>query len=227
MKRLRTFLADPSAATAAEFALVLPVALLFLLGIIDVGRYFWSINRLEKAVQVGTRYAVATDIVAADLNAIDYTDFDCNGTVLTPGDTICKDALGTITCTGNAGAVTCACADSALGPDSCPSDLSDVNSAAFTNIVARMRVIAPQIGSNDVRISYSGSGIGFAGDPRADDNGTTNNNNDTPLAEVSPIVTVQVLNQRLRAISLLGLGLRLPSFQYSQTLEDGEGAIAY
>jgi hypothetical protein len=31
----------------------------------------------------------------------------------------------------------------------------------------------------------------------------------------------------MRAISLLGVGLRLPSFQYSQTLEDGEGAIAY
>lgn len=214
MKRLRKFLADPSAATAAEFALVLPVALLFLLGIIDVGRYFWNINKLEKAVQIGTRYAVATDLVASGLNAQDYVDFDCDGdnttdNSLKPGDQICRSALGKITCT----ATSCTCTGS------CPSDLSS-DGTAFGSIVNRMRVIAPQIGTNDVRISYAGSGIGFAGDPRLDDDGD-------PLSQVSPIVTVQVLNQRMRTISLLGLGLRLPSFQYSQTLEDGEGAIAY
>jgi hypothetical protein len=210
MKRLRAFLADPSAATAAEFALILPVALLFLLGIIDVGRYFWSINRLEKAVQVGTRYAVATRIVSNDLNTMDTF------VGASPGQTIGKDALGRITCS-SAG---CSCTESVLGAGTCPDDLGDVDDVAFTNIVGRMRVIAPQIGGNDVRISYSGSGIGYAGDPRTDDD-------DNPLSQVSPVVTVQVLNQRMRAISLLGIGLRLPSFQYSQTLEDGEGAIAY
>lgn len=220
MKRLRAFLADPSGASAAEFALVLPVALLFLLGIIDAGRYFWSINRLEKAVQVGTRYAVSTRIVSNDLNTMDFTGLACAAGNVKPGDTICKEALGRITCLGNSGAVTCTCTDGALGAGTCPDDLGDVDDTAFTNIVTRMRVIAPQIGSNDVRISYSGSGIGYAGDPRLDDDGN-------PLAQVSPMVTVQVLNQRMRTISLLGLGMRLPSFQYSQTLEDGEGAIAY
>lgn len=214
MKRLRTFLADPSAATAAEFALILPVALLFLLGIIDVGRYFWSINRLEKAVQIGTRYAVATRIVSNDLN----TMVDFPG--INPGQTIDKDALGKITCSAISSTVSCECAESVRGAGTCPDGLGDVDTAAFTNIVGRMRVIAPQIGSNDVRISYSGSGIGYAGDPHVDDDGN-------PLSQVSPVVTVQVLNQRMRAISLLGVGMRLPSFQYSQTLEDGEGAIAY
>ena len=212
MKRLRAFLNDPAGASAAEFALILPVALLFLLGIIDVGRYFWSINQLEKAVQVGARYAVSTGIVATGLNTEDYSGFDCgaNGGVLNPGDTICKEALSTVVCTS----ASCTCPTG-----NCPGDLSN-DTAAFTNIVSRMRVIAPQIGGNDVRISYSGSGIGYAGDPRQDDDGN-------PLSQVSPLVTVQVLNQRLRTISLLGLGLRLPNFQYSQTLEDGEGAIAY
>lgn len=214
MRRVRAFVCDPAGGSAAEFALILPVALLFLLGIIDVGRYFWSINQLEKAVQVGTRYAVATRIVSNDLNTMDVFV----GT--NPGETIGKDALGRITCT-TAG---CDCTPTALGsgtcPDGLPATLSTDDAAAFSNIVARMRVIAPQIGNNDVRVSYSGSGIGYAGDPRKDDNGN-------PLSQVSPIVTVQVVNQRLRTISLLGLGLRLPSFQYSQTLEDGEGTIAY
>jgi hypothetical protein len=223
MKRLRAFLADPSGASAAEFALVLPVALLFLLGIIDAGRYFWSINQLEKAVQVGTRYAVATRIISNDLNAMDFSGLLCPAAGpggVGQGDTICKEALGNIVCSSGSGGPTCVCTDGALGSGTCPDDLGDVDATAFANIVTRMRVIAPQIGGNDVRISYSGSGIGFAGDPREDDLGN-------PLSQVSPIVTVQVVNQRLRAISLLGFGLRLPSFQYSQLLEDGEGAIAY
>lgn len=214
MRRLRKFLADPAGAAAAEFALVLPVALLFLLGIIDVGRYFWNINKLEKAVQIGTRYAVATGLVATGLNAEDYSGFDCgtNGGVLSPGDKICREALDTVTCTAGPGDCTCQ-------GTNCPADLSS-DDAAFTSIVTRMRTIAPQIGEDDVRISYSGSGIGYAGDPHKDEEGE-------PLSQVSPVVTVQVLNQQLRAISLLGWGMELPSFQYSQTLEDGEGAIAY
>jgi Flp pilus assembly protein TadG len=210
MRRLRKFLTDPRGATAAEFALILPVALLFLLGIIDVGRYFWTINKLEKAVQVGTRYAVATDLVAPGLNAQDYVGATCGTETLVAGDTICREALSPVTCTATA----CTCTGS-----NCPADLTN-DAAAFTALVTRMRVIAPQIQSGDVRISYAGSGIGFAGDPRLDDAGD-------PLSQISPVVTVQVLNQRLRAISLLGAGLRLPSFQYSQTLEDGDGAIAY
>lgn len=209
MRRLRKFLADPRGATAAEFALVLPVALLFLLGIIDVGRYFWTINKLEKAVQVGTRYAVATDLVASGLNTENYIGATCPSGTLAAGDTICREALSPVTCT----ATTCTCSGS------CPGDLAS-DGTAFTAIVNRMRVIAPQIQPADVRVSYAGSGIGFAGDPRVDDAGD-------PLSQISPVVTVQVLNQRVRAISLLGVGLRLPSFQYSQTLEDGDGAIAY
>jgi Flp pilus assembly protein TadG len=225
MRRLRTFWADSAAAAAAEFALVLPVALLFLLGIIDVGRYIWEINQLEKAVQIGTRYAVATGVVSLDLNTMDFTDFDCNAdpdnpAPVKPGDNICKDALGKITCSQASGAVSCTCTDSVLGAGTCPGSLSNVDDAAFTSIVTRMRTIAPQIGADDVRISYSGSGIGYAGDPHKDEEGE-------PLSQVSPVVTVQVLNQQLRAISLLGWGMELPSFQYSQTLEDGEGAIAY
>jgi Flp pilus assembly protein TadG len=209
MKRLRAFLADPTAAAAAEFALIVPVALLFLLGIIDVGRYFWSINTLEKAVQVGTRYAVATNLVASGLNSMNFVGATCPSGTLNPGDTICREALDPVVCTS----VNCTCTGS------CPSDLTR-NAAAFNAIVLRMRILAPQIAAADVRVVYSGSGIGYAGDPRKNDAGQ-------PLSEVSPVVTVQVINQQLRTISLLGLGLSLPSFQYSQTLEDGDGAVAY
>ena len=56
-----SLLRDRSAASAAEFALVLPLLLLFLFGIIDAGRFMWEYNRAEKATQVGARVAVVTD----------------------------------------------------------------------------------------------------------------------------------------------------------------------
>jgi Flp pilus assembly protein TadG len=218
MRRLRKFLADPSAATAAEFALILPVALLFLLGIIDIGRYAWAMNRLEKAVQVGTRYAVATAVVPTGLATTSYVGFNCGSGALLAGQTICKDALGKITCTKPTSTVTCACVATGLS-GSCPS-MTPVNTAAFNNVVTRMRVIAPAIAASNVSVSYSGSGIGYAGDPATDDAGNA-------LSDISPIVTVQIDSLRLRSFSLLGFGIRLPSFRYSQTLEDGEGAKAY
>lgn len=220
MRKLLLFWRDHGGASAAEFAMVLPVALLFLLGTIDVGRYFWKINKVEKAVQAGTRYAVATDIVASGLNAETYADFDCGAGGLTAGSTICKDALGTITCQKPSNTVTCTCTESALGTGTCPADLSTPDIAAFDAIVHRMQVIDAGIAPSQVRVKYSGSGVGFAGDPAEDDDG-----ND--LSEIAPVVTVEVASLRFRSMSLLGYGIRLPGFRYSQTLEDGEGAIAY
>src|ERR1700687_2538688 len=46
-----------SAATLVEFALVGPVALIILLGILDVGLAVWSYNNVAEAVREGGRYA--------------------------------------------------------------------------------------------------------------------------------------------------------------------------
>ena len=48
MSLLRAFLRDRRGASAAEFALVLPLFLLFLLGTIDAGRYIWAVNEAER-----------------------------------------------------------------------------------------------------------------------------------------------------------------------------------
>ena len=71
---LRRLLLDRTAASAAEFALVLPLLLLFLFGIIDAGRLMWTMNRAEKATQMAVRYAVVTNMVPEDLATTDFTD---------------------------------------------------------------------------------------------------------------------------------------------------------
>ena len=203
---------DGRGASAAEFALVLPLALLILLGLIDVGRYVWTINQLEKAAQAGARYAVATRVVPSGLDSYDWVGRSVCGTTLRAGDRICKEALGTIACTSSG----CTCA---VAP--CPA-IGLPRTAAFNAIVARMQVFMPGLRREAVTVSYSGSGIGFAGDPSLGEDGA-------PLSDVAPLVRVSIARLEFRSISLLGLRLSdaLPPVTASLTLEDGDGDRAY
>lgn len=201
------FLTDSRGATAAEFALVLPAALLLLFGVIDVGRYAWQLNEYEKATQMGARYAVVTDIVSEGLadEALTYVgDNSCGGGPLVAGQTICADALGTIEC--NSSACTC--------DGNCPDGAETLDATAFGNIVTRMQRFEPRIDADDVRVEYRGSGLGFAGDPNK--------------PEIAPLVTVRVADAQYDSItlSLFGGSVPLPDFSYSLTLEDGLGTQA-
>lgn len=214
------------AASAAEFALILPAALLILFGIIDVGRYAWQLNEYEKAVQLGARYAVATTVVPGAL--AEDTAFDgqsCDGAALTYGDTICADAMQPIRCTSSTPTTvtaTCTCVTGVNG-GACLS--SSPNNNAFANIVSRMRVASKRIDATDVIIEYTGSGLGYYGDPATyTDSGGT----DIPLPDAAPIVTVKLTNMRYQPITLtlVGTDVPYPEFSYSLTLEDGDGTVA-
>src|SRR6185369_11615656 len=101
MKRLLARLWNStSGSSAAEFALTLPLLLIFLFGIIDAGRFAWEYNKAEKATQIGARFAAVTDPVAPSLYNYDFT-----ATGLNAGDTIPSGSLGLITCTSTV----CAC----------------------------------------------------------------------------------------------------------------------
>lgn len=213
MRAILALIADRSGASAAEFAMVLPLFLLLVFGTIDAGRYAWEINQLEKAAQAGVRYAVVTDIVPQGLNSFDATGFSCPDGVVEISDRICAEALGEITCTG-AGSVSCSCTRSP-----CPA-VGAVNSTAFGNIVARMASFKPDIRAGNVAISYEGSGIGFAGDPAVTDDGD-------PLSDIAPLVTVEISEMGFRPFILFGAQTSLPSVSSSLTLEDGEGAVGY
>lgn len=194
--RLRALLADKRAASAAEFALVLPLLLILLFGIIDAGRYMWSVNRAEKAAQMGVRMAVVTDYVSSSIG--DSYIGQCS-TPLGQGDPIPADCFDPITCSKPGGSATCT--------------TGTADDAAFGLVVDRMQLMMPEIADSNVQIIYSSSGLGYAGDPNGPDV--------APLVTVqlsglsfNPIVTL--------AFATVGI----PEVRSSLTFEDGAGAAS-
>jgi hypothetical protein len=192
------FFADTSA-SAAEFALLLPLFLLFFFGIIDAGRYAYTFNQGEKATQIGARWSVVTDPVATELATQTYVGSIIGGVTLTQGDRISIDALGLITCTE----ISCTCTASP-----CPTTLTK-NATPFSALLGRMQQIMPEIVASNLVIEYRGSGLGYAGDPNGMD--------------VVPLVTVRLANMDFSPIILFGGTIGLPDFSYTLTMEDGAG----
>lgn len=207
----RRLLADRGGASAAEFTLVLPLLIVFLLGTVDVARFLWECNRAEKATQAGARYAVVTDIVPAGLAAYSFTVSDG----LLQGDAVPQANFAGASCvstavTGNdATAINCSC----IG-GSCPW-LGTANVVAFNKVAARMRLIFPRLTAANVEIRYEYSGLGYAGDPNG--------------ADVAPLVVVRLRNVSFRPVLLSFFqtnSISLPAFGASLTLEDGSGNVA-
>lgn len=193
----RRLFIDRRGSGAAEFALVLPLLILLLFGIIDGGRFLWEANKAEKATQAGARMAVVTDVISTGLGTQDYVGVGG----LTQGDLIPRSALGTITCTRTS----CTCSGS------CPTSYATADSTSFDRIVQRMSFMKPDIAANNVTVSYRGSGLGFAGDPNG--------------MEVAPLVTVELNGVQFRPLVLFNaVAFSLPAFRTTLTSEDSAGS---
>ena len=166
---------DRSAASAAEFAMVLPLLILLLFGIIDAGRFMWEYNRAEKATQVGARMAVVTNVISTGLGTQGYVGVGG----LTQGDVIPASALSPIVCTQTA----CTCTGS------CPTGYAVADTPAFNAVLTRMQTMKPDIAAANVRVEYRGSGLGYAGDPNGMD--------------PSPLVTVRLTGVQFNSIATL------------------------
>lgn len=205
-------------ASAAEFALVLPIFLLFLLGSIDAGRYIWAVNEAEKATQIGARWAVATNIVPSPLANWSFVLNETTSPVA-QGEPVPVSKFPGVRCTGSgAGAsitATCVCPIPGGPAGSC--NFSTVpgvqGSTAFANIVQRMQSVYPRLTAQDVMVDYVNSGLGFAGDPNG--------------ADVAPFVRVSIINQTFPMFFMLGQSIEMPQFSYGLTMEDGRGNEAY
>ena len=194
---MRRLLLDRTGTSAAEFALVLPLLLLLMFGIIDVGRYMWNINRAEKAAQMGVRMAIVTDYVASSIG--DSYVGQC-ATPLGQGDSIPAGCFSTIICNKTSGNVSCGSGQTA-------------DDDAFDRVLGHMRTFMPEIEDSDLRIIYSPSGLGYAGDPNGPD--------------VAPLVTVELSDIDFRPIAALALvNIGLPTVHTSLTFEDGTGAAS-
>jgi hypothetical protein len=136
---------------AAEFALILPLMLLFFIGIMDAGRFLYEVNRGEKATQTGARMAVVTAPVASGLATQNYVGQVVGGVTLNQGDRIPEGALTSVSCNST----TC----TSFG----------YSSAAFTNLLTRMQQIMPSIQAGNLIVEYSDSGLGYAGNPNGMD----------------------------------------------------------
>ena len=190
-------LLDRKGASAAEFAMVLPLLLVCLFGIIDGGRYLWEINKAEKATQMGARMAIVTDPVASGLSDESYVGVGGLG----QGDVIPASALDPLVCDDSA----CNCTGA------CPDDLTH-DPDAFDVIVDRMRLMKADIDPAQVRVSYRGSGLGYAGDPGGMD--------------IAPLVTVELVDATFTPITTLlfgGASVGLPTFRTTLTAEDSAG----
>jgi len=207
---------DQSGASAAEFALVLPLVLILLFGIIDAGRWMWTYNKAEKATQMGARLAVVSTAVAGDATANPptglYTGY-ANGTTIIQGDTIPASAFGKVTCTGSGSgttvSATCSCTTAP-----CPSGVTTANSTAFKNIVDRMQLFLPEVTASNVQVEYSSSGLGYAGSP--------------VLPDLSPLVTVKITGMTFTPLTTFTLAsMTMPNFTTTLSAEDFSGAVSY
>jgi len=199
---------DRTAASAAEFALVLPLLLLFIFGIIDAGRLMWAYNQAEKATQMGARMAVVATPISPGV-ASSYVGVDG----LTQGDLISASEFGVIRCTGSgSGAGTTASCSCATNP--CPT-LGTANPVPFRAIVERMKLFLPQVTASNVVVEYTSSGLGYAGNPNGPD--------------ISPLVTVKIGTpatavQFTPITSLLLASVNMPNFTTTLTAEDLVGS---
>lgn len=187
---------DQSGAGAAEFAIVLPLFLIVLLGTLDIGLYAWSINRAEKAVQMGARYAVVTDMIPSGLYS--YSFATSGG--IPQGTVVPASAFGGVTCDSNGCTCNATCNFS-----------TSPTAGVFDNIVTRMQTFYSGVDSDDVEVEYSHSGLGFSGDPNGPD--------------VAPVVTVRLSGTAYQPVTfvLFGGSINLPDIEYSLTAEDSIG----
>ena len=180
--------------------MVLPLLLIFLLGIIDAGRYMWEHNRAEKATQMGARYAVVTDMVPSGLETYSFALSDG----ILAGNAVPIANFDRAVCNNS----TCTC----TGGGVCGS--AGYDAAAFANIVARMNAMYPPITGANVSVEYRNVGLGYAGDPNGPD--------------VAPLVTVRLTDMSFQPITfvLFGADMPMPDFRAALTLEDGVGTVS-
>jgi len=186
VSRFRSFGKDKSGATLVEFALIAPLLFLITFAIFQFAFVFYQFQALNAAARMGARVAVTRASVITGFN-------DCGpGVAATPGQP----------CALNAASRTWA-------PVSCGAGTACANPATFNRVLLEMRRIYPRLTGNNVRITYSPSGLGFQG-----------------LGRPVPLVTVTItgIAADMSVLAPFGIpALVLPDFATTLPAEDFTG----
>ena len=205
---LRHLSRDQSGTTTIEFTIVALLFLLLTFGLVEFGHMFWQYNSAAKAAQLGARLAAVSNPVWGELVNLEDTG--------TPG--AAWETVYTVTCDGasedctdlGAGeyddeAMDCLVFGRSQAAPPCDTECDpagiDADEAGMCDRFAR---IAPE----NVIVTYSHTGLGFAGRPGG------------PV----PTVTVQLTNLTFEFLALgdlLGLqDVTMPPFTVTMTGED-------
>lgn len=147
-------------AALIEAALVLPVLLLLVLGIMEISLYFWTSGLAGKAVQLGARRAAVSSPVAVG-PGLDAGESAAYWNGLPPG-TSCFPAPGAASPCPRF-AVRCDLADGCR----CTGDACRFrfDAARLRPILAAMQAVMPDLRSENVEVSYATNGLGYVARP--------------------------------------------------------------
>jgi Flp pilus assembly pilin Flp len=210
MKPISRFAHDEHGAVLVEVTVMMTIMFVFLLGSIEFLFAFYQWNAAAKAVQIGARIAAVSDPVAGGLNQLSISVTD---SIAVPGDSM---PYFSITCDGGEGR--CMCRDG-----SCPPQLRYDAAAMKTIVYGRgssscsdatsfydtgMCDVFSRITPANVVVSYTQTGLGFAGRPGGP----------------APTITVSLKDLPMQFFFVGGLlhlsGLQIPPMTTSITAED-------
>ncbi len=69
-RRLSRLRRDQRGVAAIEFAMIAPIFFGLLVGIIDVGRYMWTLNTIQYAIDQGVRAGVVQQLSTEDVTGL-------------------------------------------------------------------------------------------------------------------------------------------------------------
>ena len=69
-RRLSQLRRDQRGVAAIEFAMIAPIFFGLLIGIIDVGRYMWTLNTIQYAIDQGVRAGVVQQLSTEDVTSL-------------------------------------------------------------------------------------------------------------------------------------------------------------
>ena len=199
----KRFRRETKGVVLAEALLTLPIVLLMVTAMVELGMGMYQWNQTVRAVQIGARLAAVSSPLATNYDASLGAGFtDSNGDALPEGDPI-PSGNNSISC-GAGGNGTC--------------DATRLSRIVFgsdgrcapnnRNTVAGMCDIAPWITTNNIRVTYTLTGLGYVGRPNG----------------IATTVTVEVRDVYFDFIFLDafigGNGFAIPAHPVSFTSED-------